>query len=72
MSHFAKTVVPAVAGIFIFGLIGVAGRCALWKNNLPTMTPGMMGLMPLPDRLEYLEKYAVQMDSIKAAKITNN
>jgi hypothetical protein len=72
MSHFAKTVVLTVAGIFIFGLLGVAGRYILWKNNLPTMTPGMMEFMPLPDRLEYWEKEAAQMDSIKAAEITNN
>lgn len=68
MSQFAKTVVLGVAGIFIFGLVGVAGRYILWKNNLPTMTPGMMGLMPLPDRLEYFKEETARLDSIKAAK----
>ncbi|MCU7370210.1 hypothetical protein PEC18_04825 [Paucibacter sp. O1-1] len=68
MNHLAKIVAQGIAGMFIFGLTGVAARYFLWKNNLP-MTPAMMEFLPLPVRLEYLEKEAARMDSINAARI---
>lgn len=71
-NHFDKAVLQLVVGVFLLGLISMAGRYILWKNDMPTVTPGTMHLMPLPDQLEYLENEAGQMDSVKAVKIRNN
>lgn len=66
-----KAVFQFVAGIFLFGLICMAGRYILWKNGMPTVTPGTMHMMPLPDKLEYVESEVGQMDSAKAVEIGN-
>jgi hypothetical protein len=66
--YFDKTIILMIVGVILFSLICLAGRYILWKNNLPTVTPGMVPYMPLPDRIEYLEKEG-RMDSINAVKV---
>ncbi|MCF0075225.1 hypothetical protein LZD49_32380 [Dyadobacter sp. CY261] len=65
----AKVVLQFVFGVLIYGLVVFLGRMLLKKEGLPTETPGMIHLMALPDRIEYLEKEAASMDSGRMERI---
>lgn len=64
-----KSTFLAIAGIIAYGIMLLGGRFILAEKNMPLTTPGTIHMLPLPERLEYLEKEAQMMDSVNNHKI---